>query len=195
MAGDGPLDSVLGSAPRSECRHCIRREDTGVCGHRVDRQPRNRHVAIMNGPLGDADLEADLGFGPRWIVTGVGDAESQRDRSPEAFIDLVRGKNPERPKCVLGPADISEREQIDDQGEISAQPTTGLVQVHIDAGHLAEFDSYQELNDFVGGTAEEPAILSKFGLIIKERNGIQKARMILDTKATGWGAFLGNFKG
>ena len=59
------------------------------------------------------------------------------------------------------------------------------LQSHIDSGHLAEFDTMQELNEFVGATPDEPAILNKLGLIVKIRNGIKKARMILDTKASG----------
>ncbi len=59
------------------------------------------------------------------------------------------------------------------------------MQAHINAGHLAEFDSYDELSEFVGGTPTEPAILSKLGLIIKIKDGVEKARILLYTKATG----------
>ena len=41
------------------------------------------------------------------------------------------------------------------------------MQMHVDLGHLAAFDSYEELSKFVEATPEEPAILSKLGLIIK----------------------------
>ena len=68
------------------------------------------------------------------------------------------------------------------------------LQLHIDAGHLAEFDSYEDLSKFVGATEEDPAILSKLGLIIKERNGVQKARMILDTKESGVGRLSGKYQ-
>ena len=59
--------------------------------------------------------------------------------------------------------------------------TATELQGHIDAGHLAEFDSYEELASYVGGKP----ILNKIGLIIKVRNDVSKARMILDTKETG----------
>ena len=59
--------------------------------------------------------------------------------------------------------------------------TAAELQGHIDAGHLAEFDSYEELASYVGGKP----ILNKIGLIIKVRGGVSKARMILDTKESG----------
>ena len=62
------------------------------------------------------------------------------------------------------------------------------MQTHIEDGHLAEFDTYEELSEFVGATPDEPAILSKLGLIIKIRNGVEKARLILDTKQSGVGS-------
>ena len=68
------------------------------------------------------------------------------------------------------------------------------LQAHIDEGHLAEFDSYDELSAFVGGTPEEPAILSKLGLIIKIKNGVEKARLILDTKESGVGSRAGKYQ-
>jgi hypothetical protein len=51
-----------------------------------------------------------------------------------------------------------------------------------------------ELNEFVGATPEEPAILNKLGLIIKVRQGISKARMILDTKESGVKRITGKFQ-
>ena len=65
------------------------------------------------------------------------------------------------------------------------------MQTPIDDGHLAEFDTYDELSEFVGGAPDEPAILSKLGLIIKIRNGVEKARLILDTKQSGVGSRAG----
>ena len=67
------------------------------------------------------------------------------------------------------------------------------LQSHIDSKHLAEFDSMKELNEFVGATPDRPAILNKLGHIIKMRNGISKARMILDTKQSGVKRFTGKF--
>ena len=53
---------------------------------------------------------------------------------------------------------------------------------HLGKGHIAAFETKAELAEYVGGP---PPILNKLGLIIKIRNGIKKARMILDTKASG----------
>ena len=52
------------------------------------------------------------------------------------------------------------------------------LQGHLDKGHLAAFDTHQQLQDYLGG---KPG-LNKIGLIVKTRNGKTKARMILDTK-------------
>ena len=52
---------------------------------------------------------------------------------------------------------------------------------HLDKGDLAAFDSYAELAEYVEG---QP-IPNKLGLIVKTRNGITKARMVLDTKQSG----------
>jgi hypothetical protein len=52
---------------------------------------------------------------------------------------------------------------------------------HICKGHIEAFDSMEDLRARVCG---DP-VLSKLGLIIKTRNGKTKARMILDTKASG----------
>ena len=51
----------------------------------------------------------------------------------------------------------------------------------VDKGWLLEFSSLRELRDFLG---EEP-ILSKFGLVVKEKAGVTKKRLILDAKASG----------
>jgi hypothetical protein len=52
---------------------------------------------------------------------------------------------------------------------------------HIAKGHIAAFNNIDELHRYVKG---DP-VLSKLGLILKTRNNITKARMILDTKASG----------
>ena len=52
---------------------------------------------------------------------------------------------------------------------------------HISKGHIASFDTIDDFRKFVKG---DP-VLSKLGLILKTRNGTTKARMILDTKASG----------
>ena len=65
------------------------------------------------------------------------------------------------------------------------------LQTHVDAKRLAEIDTFEKVSEFVEATREHPAIVSKLGLIIKERNGVQKARMILDTKESGVGRLSG----
>jgi hypothetical protein len=50
---------------------------------------------------------------------------------------------------------------------------------HEKSKHVREFSSFQELVDFLYG---ELPILSRIGLIIKEKGGVIKKRMILDTK-------------
>lgn len=56
------------------------------------------------------------------------------------------------------------------------------VQKHIAKGHLKSFDSLDDLRVFLGGA--DP-ILNKIGIISKERAGVVKKRMILDTKVSG----------
>ena len=53
---------------------------------------------------------------------------------------------------------------------------------HLEKGHIMAFDTYAELCEFVD--SPNP-IMNKLGLIVKTRNGITKARMILDTKQSG----------
>ena len=55
------------------------------------------------------------------------------------------------------------------------------LKAHLALGHLAASDTYDELKAYVGGCL----FLSKLGLIIKARNGVEKARMILDAKESG----------
>ena len=55
------------------------------------------------------------------------------------------------------------------------------MQAHLDKGHLVSFRSYEDLATYVGGKP----VLNKIGLIIKTRNGVTKARTILDTKESG----------
>ena len=68
------------------------------------------------------------------------------------------------------------------------------MQAHVDAGHLAEFDFYEELSEFVEASPEEPAILSKLGLILKIKDGVEKAHLILDTKQSGVGSRAGRYQ-
>lgn len=55
------------------------------------------------------------------------------------------------------------------------------VQALVNRGWLLEFNTLKELKDFLG---TEP-VLSKFGLVIKERAGVVRKRLILDAKASG----------
>ena len=55
------------------------------------------------------------------------------------------------------------------------------MQAHLEKGHLEAFGTYKQLTKFVGG---KPAP-SKIRLLAKARNGIAKARAILDTKEGG----------
>ena len=62
------------------------------------------------------------------------------------------------------------------------EATEKELQLHVDANHLAEFDTYDELSQFVNATEAEPAVLNKIGLIIKVKhdeagNPDEKARM------------------
>ena len=52
---------------------------------------------------------------------------------------------------------------------------------HIEKEHVVAFDTFEQLSVFVEGKP----ILNKMGLVIKTRNGVTKARMILDTKQSG----------
>ena len=55
---------------------------------------------------------------------------------------------------------------------------------------MAEFDPFEELRSFVGGEA----ILNKFGVIEKVRNGVTRARIILGTKQSGVKHITGKFQ-
>ena len=55
------------------------------------------------------------------------------------------------------------------------------VQQLVQKGWLLEFDTWDQLKHFLGA---DP-VLSKFGLVLKERAGIVKKRLILDAKASG----------
>ena len=63
----------------------------------------------------------------------------------------------------------------------ASEVTEAELSSHWEKGHIIGFDSYDELFEFVRGKP----ILSKFGLILKTRNGVTKARLILDTKESG----------
>ena len=63
-------------------------------------------------------------------------------------------------------------------GVESQERTETELQGHLDKRHLAALGTHEELSKLVGG---EP-VLSKIGLIVKTRNNVTKARMILDTK-------------
>ena len=56
---------------------------------------------------------------------------------------------------------------------------------HIDKEHLVAFNTFEQLTGFVEGKPPQTPILNKIGLIVKTRNGITKARTILDTKQSG----------
>lgn len=58
----------------------------------------------------------------------------------------------------------------------------GESEKHIEKDHLAAFDTFQQLTGFVEGTPPQTPISNN---IIKKRNGITKARSILDTKQSG----------
>ena len=59
--------------------------------------------------------------------------------------------------------------------------TEQKMQAHLGKNHLEAFDAYEQITHFVVGKL----VLSEIGLIAKTRNGITKARAILDTKESG----------
>ena len=89
------------------------------------------------------------------------------------------------PTCSR-PADVQPQDIHCDEQQFRNYPgveenaiTDAELSAHLEKGHIAAFDSYAELAQFVD--SDNP-ILNKLGLIINTRNGITKARMILDTK-------------
>jgi len=64
------------------------------------------------------------------------------------------------------------------QGVEEHEATLKEMTTHLDKGHRSAFNSYNELWEYVGGKP----ILSKLGLIVKTRNGVESAPTILDTK-------------
>ena len=92
------------------------------------------------------------------------------------------------PECSR-PADVQPQDLHCDEQQFRNYPgveeqdiTDAELAAHLKKGHIVAFDTYAELAQFVD--SDEP-ILNKLGLIIKTRNGITKARMILDTKQSG----------
>ena len=47
------------------------------------------------------------------------------------------------------------------------------------------FNTFEQLTGFVEGKPAHTPILNKIGLLVKTRNGITKARTVLDTKQSG----------
>ena len=84
----------------------------------------------------------------------------------------------------LEPQDLhcDEQQFRNDLGVEGQDITYAELTAHLAKGHLAAFDTYAELQEFVD--CPEP-ILNKLGLLVETRNGITKARMILDTKQSG----------
>ena len=52
----------------------------------------------------------------------------------------------------------------------------------IDAGYIMKLDAYGDLSDFLHG---ETPVMCKIALIVTEKNGVTKHRLILDCKASG----------
>lgn len=67
---------------------------------------------------------------------------------------------------------------VDDDDEVAVDD----IKMRILKGHLKSFDSESELRSYLGGL--QP-VLSKIGIISKDRAGIMKKRTILDTKVSG----------
>ena len=84
----------------------------------------------------------------------------------------------------IEPQDLRcDEQQFCNYSGLEEQAITDIeLSTHLEKGHLAAFDTFEELQEFVD--SPEP-ILNKLGLIVKTRNGITKARMILDTKQSG----------
>ena len=59
--------------------------------------------------------------------------------------------------------------------------TEAELEGHIEKGHMASFEPHVKLTEFLG----EAPVLNKLGLIVRTRNNVTNARMILDTKESG----------
>ena len=87
------------------------------------------------------------------------------------------------------PADLQPQDIHCDEQQFCNYPgveeqdiTDAELLAHLTKEHLCAFDTHAELASFV--QSKKP-ILNKLGLIVKTRNGITKARMILDTNQSG----------
>ena len=112
----------------------------------------------------------------KWLKEGAPAGITQVPEPCGIFpcLDDVAGLSPEQLSCDIEsfqnyPGVDGDDDAIEDIVE------------HIAKGHLKAFASVEELRNFLGS---EP-ILNKIGIITKERAGIVKKRMTLDTKVAG----------
>ena len=100
---------------------------------------------------------------------------------------LTAGESRDFPECSQ-PADVHPQDSHCDQqqfknylGVDEQAISDSELQAHLEKGHVVVFDTFEELSDSVDGTP----ILNKIGLVLKTRNGVANARMILDMKQSG----------
>ena len=110
-----------------------------------------------------------------------------RDGAPAGIAEHI--KDPGIFPVCLRPADLQPQDIHCDEQQFCNYPgveeqaiTDAELAAHLAKGHLRAFDTHEELAAFVNSVKP---ILNKLGLIVKTRNGITKARMILDTKKSG----------
>ena len=111
-----------------------------------------------------------------WGITGAPSGILHQPSDPGIFPDVT---------C---PAELRPEELHADHSTFQNYPgveehvtTETEITGHMKPHHLDAFDSHEALSEYLGATP----IYSKLGLIIRIRNGIEKARLILDTKESG----------
>ena len=123
----------------------------------------------------------------KWFRDGAPAGIKQPILDPGIFpsVDKPAETEPEHLQC-------NSRQFKNYPGVEEDQITDSELAAHLEKGHLAAFDTYDEMRHYVD--ANYPPILSKLGLIKKIKNGIMKARMILDTKESGVKTITGQFQ-
>ena len=111
----------------------------------------------------------------------VNGCSSEHRRASKCRYWIPASSPPCSKPAELEPQDVfttEHREFKNYPGVEDQQITDDELAAHLDKHHIAAFDSLEELKEFVKGDCA----LNKLGLIVKTRNGVTKARMILDTK-------------
>jgi hypothetical protein len=163
------LDSGGKAIPRNERLQVGSPQHGGESTGNVLGEPGHRSRPGRDSASRDAYLEPDLCFGPARLRTRVRKPKAESDRPPLVLWQCRHRRRGQPSKNTGRVPELAQVQEINHERQISAQPTTRFVQIHIDARFIRANGSMEKNVRAPRGIPFPPALELMAGRLLEPR--------------------------